>query len=57
MEERSYEVFGRSLVGEDGRDVVEIHVDFYNIPKEKKNQIESAAQRFLDLTKEIMEES
>lgn len=55
MKERSYETFGRTLAcSEGGCDMVEIRIDFSDVPKEKKSQIESAAQHFLDLAKEIM---
>lgn len=55
VKERSYETFGRALTsGENGREIVEIRIDFSDVPKEKKGQIESAAKSFLDLAKEIM---
>lgn len=58
MKERSYETFGRTLTnGENGNDMVEIRIDFSDIPKEKKSQIETAAYKFLDLAREIMAES
>ena len=55
MKERNYETLGLVLASEGiGRDTVEIRIDFSDVPKEKRSQIESAAQSFLDLAKKIM---
>lgn len=57
MKERSYETFGRTLANDSGSEMVGIHIDFSDVPREKKCQIETAACKFLDLAKEILAEA